>query len=239
MAEDPAERFQSAQDLRTALTSLDLGEDDATAMVARETTPPGGTAVPSFARRERSWLVPVVLVVVVAVVFGVVGVLFARTETARRLLHPSDRSPPAPGPLQVSGVRSFDPDGDGREHDGELGALHDRDPSTTWDTERYGDSRFGGLKDGVGVIVELERPRALAELRVTAVESGWEARVYLAEASRPSLGAWGPPVAGVRGDARTARLDLGRRQAGAVLLWITRLGPGGSLELAELELSGG
>src|SRR5438874_3825063 len=86
MAKSPTDRFQTAADMRTALISIDLGDDDAVPMVSRDPTPPAGIA-PSFAQTERSWLVPVMLIVVLALVLGTLGVLFARTPTGSSLLH--------------------------------------------------------------------------------------------------------------------------------------------------------
>ena len=50
-------------------------------MIVREDTPPRGVPAQTFAQSERSWLVPTVLIVVVAVTLGIVGWIFARSDT--------------------------------------------------------------------------------------------------------------------------------------------------------------
>ena len=64
-------------------------------MVTRDPTPPEGIT-PTFAQTERSWLIPVVVIVLVALALGTVGVLFARNDDVRDFLDPSDE----PGPTR-------------------------------------------------------------------------------------------------------------------------------------------
>ena len=86
LAKNPADRYATAADLQSALLSVDLGPDDAVPLVVRDPTPPEGSPALSFRESERSWLYPVALIVVTAVVLGVIGVLFATTDTGHRLL---------------------------------------------------------------------------------------------------------------------------------------------------------
>ena len=53
-------------------------------------------------------------------------------------------------------MTSFDPDGDGAEHEDEVGNLVDGDPSTTWRTSSYDGADFAGLKPGVGFVLVLD-----------------------------------------------------------------------------------
>jgi hypothetical protein len=67
-----------------------------------------------------------------------------------------------PEPLAILKVQAYDPEGDGYEHDELVGKTFDGDPDTGWYTESYSSSEFGGLKDGVGLIVDLgpnEKPQ--------------------------------------------------------------------------------
>lgn len=69
-------------------------------------------------------------------------------------------APPA-GPLQIAGVRTFDPQGDppNDENNGEARLAVDGDPKTRWRTVRYlGNPELGGLKRGVGLVVDLGTP---------------------------------------------------------------------------------
>ncbi len=247
MAKAPEARYQSAGELQTALLSVDLGAAEVTNVVAAplavprtDDTPPRGVP-PSFVQSERRWMVPTVAIVAVALTLGVVGVLFARSDTGHRLLDTtppatvtSQKAIPTPTPL------AFDPPpGSGVEHDELLPLLVDGDPATVWRTENYNNNRFGGLKPGVGVVLQLDGPHKLKELKVTSPSRGWSAEVLVADAPRATRDAWGGPVATkVAGADGTTTFDLAGRTGGAVLLWITDLGEGNSVvSIGELRLA--
>jgi hypothetical protein len=245
MAKAPDARYSSAAELQTALLSIDLGAGDATGVVAApplppsnyrppssDHTPPRGVP-PSFVQSERRWMVPTVAIVAVALTLGIVGILFARSDAGQRLLDnvtPSDapaasqKAIPTPTPL------AFDPPpGSGVEHDDELSFLVDDDPATAWRTETYGSNKFGGLKPGVGVILQLDGPHKLKELKVTSASKGWSAEVVVADAPKTTREAWGDAVDKKTVSDGTATFDLDGRTGGAVLVWITDLGEGNSV----------
>ncbi len=250
MAKAPEGRYQSAAELQTALLSVNLGAEEATNVVSAERwvpppagdhTPPSGVP-PTFVQSERKWMVPAVAIVAVALTLGVVGILFARSDTGQRLIDDittgeepttSQRAIPTPTPL------AFDPlPGSGAEHDEELPFLVDGNPATAWTTENYNSSRFGGLKPGVGVVLQLDGQYKLDNLRVTSATTGWSAEVLVADAPRDTRQAWGAPVIARSGisDGSTT-FDLGGRTGGAVLVWITDLGAGNSaVSIGELRL---
>jgi serine/threonine-protein kinase len=251
MAKAPEARYQSAAELQTALVSVDLGAEDATNVVAptgyvprpvaNADTPPRGIP-PSFAQTERRWMVPTIGIVVVALTLGLVGILFARSDAGHTLLgNAKTTTPPAaaasiPTPTPLA----FDPPpGDGAEHNSDLASLVDNDPSTTWNTEQYGTRLFGGLKPGVGVVLQLDGPHKLKQLTVTSPSTGWAAEVVVADTAKPTRDAWGAATASKKGiGAGSTTFDLGGKSGGAVLLWITDLGDGTSVTLADLHLGG-
>ena len=250
MAKSPEHRYQSADELRSALSSIDLRGGEATAVVPAPTLPPPAAAYrvdhtpprgvpPSFAKQERKWAVPALALASVLVTLAIVGVLFLRSDTGQRLIDdatPSEepRVVPKPTPL------AFDPPpGSGVEHDDELPFLVDGDVSSVWRTENYSRRDFGGLKPGVGVVLQLDGSHQLKELKVTSPSNGWSAEVLVAASPQPTRAAWGAPVATKRGiDRGTSTFDLGGRTGGAVLVWITDLGEGNSVvSIGELALS--
>jgi hypothetical protein len=84
---------------------------------------------------------------------------------------------PAPDPekltLTADMVRMVDPP-DGDRLDGDQAKLTiDGDPDTAWETSRY-DRRpdFGGIKPGMGILINLGEARALAEVKVSASTPG-------------------------------------------------------------------
>jgi serine/threonine-protein kinase len=251
MAKAPEARYGSAAELQTALLSVDLGAEEATGVAAptgyvprpvpAADTPPRGIP-PSFVQSERRWMVPTIAIVAVALTLGVVGILFARSDAGHSLLgnlKPPEQPAASQAAIPTPTPLAFDPGGDGAEHDEELSNLVDGDPSTVWSTEQYGSSTFGGLKPGVGVILKLDGPHKLKELKVTSPSTGWAAQVLVADSVKTSLDAWGSPAATKKGiGAGTTTFDLGGRTGGAVLLWITDLGEGSAVSVGELRVGG-
>ena len=67
--------------------------------------------------------------------------------------------------VSVLGADDFDPLGDGVEHPELIDNLLDEDPETIWYSETYANRSLGGLKDGVGVVIELKKPYELQRWR--------------------------------------------------------------------------
>ena len=65
--------------------------------------------------------------------------------------------------VSVLGADDFDPLGDGVEHPELIDNLLDEDPETIWYSETYANRSMGGLKDGVGVVIELRNPTNSSE----------------------------------------------------------------------------
>ncbi|GAC1439259.1 MAG: hypothetical protein NVSMB55_00090 [Mycobacteriales bacterium] len=70
-------------------------------------------------------------------------------------------------------VRDYDPYGkDGAEQSSTVPNAFDGDPTTAWMTDGYDSARFGGLKPGVGLLVDLATPTRLADVQVGLVTPG-------------------------------------------------------------------
>jgi serine/threonine-protein kinase len=245
LARDPDDRYASAGDLRAALLAaerdhLDQLDDPSYGTLGFDVTSSSGSftvagprhAPPGpprgFARSERGWLVPAVLIVAIGVALGVAGVLFSNTEAGRRLLgRPPEAevvAPPSVGtPLPVADVTTFDPEGDDRERPDLAGLAVDGRAETEWQTEGYASRNFGNLKDGVGLVLSIDEARALAALRVSSPSQDWTAEVYVADQAGAALGDWGDPVT-VKENIESSDVvfELGGRSGRYVLLWITR-----------------
>ncbi len=88
---------------------------------------------------------------------------------------------PAPGrptgdliDLATAKVDDFDPPpaGDGSERTGSVPNALDDDASTTWETERYSSATFGGLKKGVGLLVDLGKPTRVGSVELVTTGGG-------------------------------------------------------------------
>ncbi len=241
MAKAPDHRYASAAAMQSALLSVDLRSDDAVPMIVRDDTPARGVPQ-TFAQSERSWIVPTAVIVMVAVALGIVGVLFARSGTGQRLLGETpDKGGTASGvAVTIASAKSFDPDGDGSEHEDEVSHLFDSDPTTTWSTSRYGGPHFAGLKPGVGFVLQLDGAHRLGGLKVSGASKGWSAEVAVSETVHQNRAGWGQAADAKAGIDGSATFDLGGRTGSAVLVWITDPGGGNtSVTVGEVEVTGG
>jgi hypothetical protein len=198
------------------------------------------------APRRRRVPVPVVVVgVIVVFALGLAAVLVGRTDAGRGLLDKlglrdkSGGTATAPIPLDQATLMSFDPYGDDQaEHNELLRFLRDGNVQTVWTTETYASRSFGGLKKGVGVIIDLGRSTSISELDVTGASTGWNAAVYVADGAPEAIDGWGGVVAR-QGDINgEARFTFAPQQGRTVMLWITDLGDAAQVRIGELALRG-
>ena len=199
---------------------------------APEPTPEPG---PSALRRWAWRILPPLLVAAVGATGWAVGSELGRVPNAARqhqaAVPPAKASAPGTGKArlvwhQAPAIGGFDPEGDGQENDDEAGLAVDRDRSTAWTTDLYhADSHLGGLKSGVGLLLDLGRARSVrvAELALSAAGSDLEIR---AGDQAPSQAADLPLVAR-RADApqRTKVVLDSPVKARYWLVWFTNLPP--------------
>lgn len=143
----------------------------------------------ALAVRRWAWrIVPPALVAVLGAAGWIVGSDLGRVplaaRTHRATLPTPSASAPGTGVLTLvwsapPRVSSFDPEGDGEENPSAVGLAVDNDPTTSWTTVAYrGSSHLGGLKPGVGLLLDLRKPTTVrvAELALTAAGSTVELR---------------------------------------------------------------
>lgn len=237
-----------------ALSTLAGLSDALEAAVSGETPPrpvPTGPRRPLLPPAVRRRL-PLLAVVGLLGVIGVAGFVTGRTvgavPTPPDLVavpaSPAPSSTLAPSaPLDLTGVavRDFDPLGDGRERPGSVPNAHDGDLTTVWETERYDSTAFGGLKDGVGLLLDLGAPTPVTSAELVLSEPGVrvELRASATESDDPaayrvlaSVQAEGERLVLTPPEGTTDRYYL---------VWITELASGegrASAEIAEVLLVG-
>jgi serine/threonine-protein kinase len=127
--------------------------------------------------------------------------------------------------LDEGAAQEFDPTpGDGRETGTEQLAVDGNPTGSAWETEHYDTEDFGGIKDGVGLIVAVQGgPVTATEMDIRAATGGWDAEIYATEGDPPSdLAAWGPPVGTVTGGGTRESIPLDSGPATSFLIWITK-----------------
>ena len=242
LARSPEDRFQSAEEMSAALDRH--GHHPAPMEAPADPAPP-----PPSAREDRSFfrswmLVPVIVVFLGAAVVGL-GLLFGKLEVGG----PLGVRPPGEGGsgerLRILEAFDHDPGGDnGAENTDLVGLAIDGDDETAWETEGYNTADLGGAKSGVGLILDLGRPRRITRVTLQTTIPGWRFQLQGAVAS-----AFDPPLRDVDGE-RTFEMDAEKRtvrleeavEYRSVLVWITWLGPDDGrfrASIAEAEVFGG
>ncbi|MBK5221402.1 MAG: serine/threonine protein kinase [Acidimicrobiia bacterium] len=256
LSRDPEGRPATASAMRAAL--LAAAPDEA-ASAGTDHTIIGSLAAAaetpdSFVRSERRWLLPTTLVVLVGGALILAGVLIGRTEAGQQLIERArdvvssngqGGSAASTDVITIERAQPFDPFGSGPpgENDDQAALAVDGNPDTAWPTEFYSDRQLG-TKPGVGLVVHLTEPADLQRVVVTSPSDDWSAEIYVAETAPDSFEAWGEPVASRAGLAPgPVTFELPGGRAGAVLVWITDLGPGPAgelrVEIAEVTVGAG
>jgi len=151
-------------------------------------------------------------------------------------------TPDTPVPLAEATVTDFDPPpGDGRERTSLVGRATDGDPATSWLTERYSSAPLGGLKPGVGLLVDLGEPTEVGRVELVLGAPGTDVEIRVADVAATDAAGFTRIAAGTSGgDGLALALPAGT-QARYYLVWITRLPQvdGGFLgSIADLRLLG-
>lgn len=182
----------------------------------------------------RRWLLPAVVGSVLAVGFGMLAFQVTRAVQEdpggprREAVRPSAAAPPAvvatPGPLTIRAAVGFDPQGDGIEGDGAL-AL-DGDAGTTWRTASYyRRADLGGLKSGVGLLLDLGAVQVVRTVEVDQELAGTSLEVHVLQ-QEPRGAPEGEPDARMAAAPQQAVLTVPTGTRGRwVLLWATELPP--------------
>ncbi|MGA0877602.1 MAG: serine/threonine protein kinase [Ilumatobacteraceae bacterium] len=196
---------------------------------SRSTTPAQGTpkrdGVLSSVMRN-----PVVLAVLLLVVV-IGGVVVAQRDT--RQAEPDVSTPIADGaavdtpiytgPVEITGIKSFDPEGDDRvENEDMVLNVTDGDPDTWWSTTCYRSPTFGS-KSGVGLVLQLNE-LTMAQLDVDMASREWKASIYASAENGTAASQWGQPIWQGSADAGSKISTAFTTPAQFVLIYFTEVG---------------
>jgi hypothetical protein len=130
--------------------------------------------------------------------------------------------------VPLAAIGAFDPDGDGGENDELASAAVDRDPASSWRTERYGNF----YKQGVGLVVAARRPVQLSRVAVSTDTPGFVAEI---QAGGSPAGPF-RRVSAVKTVAGTTSFETRRARARYVMVWITDVPDGTAAQITELRV---
>ena len=185
----------------------------------------------------RNWLrlamlVAVVLVLLVAVA---IAVNLGRGKTPLGA-EPDDDEPTisssptvtapqaSPTPFTDLQAADLDPQGDSEENPNDVAGAVDGDQNTAWTTLTYKQQLGpGGLKRGVGLVVDLGQSRAVRRVDLSLVGQPTVLSLYLSD-DVPANPEQLTPVAEVQADSAAASVDLDEAPSGRYLtIWFTSL----------------
>lgn len=205
MARQRVRRYGSAAELRAALLNVDT-EDDEPKIV--EPDDDGTTA--SFAASERTWLIPTAMIATMALMLGIAGWAFGRTDPGREFVNN------VLDPVLGANIEPDESDGSASGDDESASATDDGDdtPEPTLAEATFTDidlapdggggekpetleflsdgdpsigwrthrynEQFPKLKPGVGVAVSGPTGHTLVSLDLTMVSTEWSAEIYTA-----------------------------------------------------------
>ena len=128
----------------------------------------------------------------------------------------------AAGPKpEIAGISTLDPQGGDGENDSEVKDAIDGDAGTWWPSSTYKTQDFGGLKDGVGVVVELAEKSTVSSVTLGFHGSGGAFELR----SAPDVGLGGSTVIGtgsVTGESVEVKLEK-PADTQYVVVWFTKL----------------
>jgi hypothetical protein len=199
-------------------------------------------------RRAAWWIVPPVLVAAIGLTAWSAGSDLGKVPGEDRTVAPSFPQPHSHGGGATRlvwktppAITSFDPEGNGIEDPGGVGLAVDDDPSTSWTTDDYhGSPRFGGLKDGVGLLIDLGRAKRVTAARVLLSLPGGSFQLRAGD-ERPGQASDLPVVTTSTDSPASVTLQLSSAVTARYwLVWITSLprsSPGRySLGISEIAL---
>ncbi len=185
-------------------------------------------------KEGRGWLRTAIVVGVLLVVVVAMAIAFNQgrqngNDSPGAQTDPTPAAPTSGSPVQLAGVTDFDPAADPPEENPETVAnAIDGDQATSWTTSTYrGNAALGGLKPGVGLMVDLGSEQEATSVSVRFKGQPTSFEVYAAPA-----GVTEPPDSldqldqvGAQADAparATVQLDPTPKTR-YLLVWLTRL----------------
>jgi hypothetical protein len=227
LEKDPARRFPSMRDFVDELRACvdePADEREATAIIPARDRPARAPA--RAPRRRRPSLAVLLLACGVLAAAASAGIYLASRggNPAPSVAGGGGPAPAAAANVKLQAVTAYDPEGTGGEHDDAAHLATDGDNSTYWETEHYSSQDFGGLKSGVGLVVDAGKPLKLTKLGVASDTPGFTA---LVRAGASPSGPFTDVSSSQTVNGATAYSLHVPSPKRYYLLWITRLAPDG------------
>ncbi|MBW0104598.1 protein kinase family protein [Pseudonocardia sp. KRD291] len=142
-------------------------------------------------------------------------------------------APAAQSPVTNVAVGVFDPTGDGDNAD-DVSAVTDGNPATSWKTQQYLQP-FPALKPGVGVMASFVSAEQLSQLRIDSPSAGSVIEVRSAPTADTEFSETIPVTTVTLQQGETVVPLTDSQPTQHLLLWITKLGGGGTTNVTQLD----
>ena len=182
---------------------------------------------PVPAGAPRTSRMPGWILIVIALLLGLAAFGVMRLGGHSPTTHELGSEPIKGTALQVTSVKDFDPQGDGREGATTVAKINDGDAATFWATERYSTAPdFSALakpKQGVGVIFDLGKAVVVGKAQLFFVSPGCSFEIRYSDDPATPVDQW-QKAADIPNSPLSAPVEFGASASARYwLLWITRL----------------
>ncbi len=240
MAKEPGDRFRSMDEFAAELQSCLADLDGSGASSSEQTIVVSPPSRRERRRQRRSQLERpsvwplIVLLAGLALLAGIFAAVFAFTGSSPKLPGlGGSKSGSHSVSVALTGVTSYDPEGDNlEEHNEAVPLATDGQSDTYWTTERYND---GLQKSGVGLVLDAGASKKLSSL---TVKSDTPSFVAVIEAGSSPSGPF-KPVSSSGTVGTTTKFSLDGDAARYYLVWITDLGDNDVVHVNEVTARSG
>ncbi|MGD7789143.1 murein biosynthesis integral membrane protein MurJ [Propionibacteriaceae bacterium Y1700] len=200
---------------------------------------------------NRRWVLGMIIVLVMILIVALIAVGTQLGLAGRGEQEGAQDDPPvvAPAVHPISGVRDFDPPpGNGQENPDQTKLAFDGDPATGWTTVRYlGNPKLGGLKDGVGLVVDLGAVVDVSTVKLIMNAAGTDLEVRVpndtgvAEPPMDDADDWRPIAEATKAGKEVELTSADKVSTRYLLIYLTSLpSDGGDYRggVNEIEVSG-
>lgn len=129
----------------------------------------------------------------------------------------------APAVVPISSAQLFHPGGSAGDHPSEVPLAVDGKPGTAWTTQTYATAAFGGLRPGVGLLLDLGAAHRVREVRISLAVPGDTLAVYAGDTPDAALLDTTPLGQVAQAPASTVVTASTPVTARYVVVWITEL----------------
>lgn len=135
----------------------------------------------------------------------------------------TSQTPAGKKQFPIVAVRDFDPQGDNHEHSEHVDRIKDGTARTVWYTDRYNSDKFGNLKPGVGVVIDLGSPKAVDTVQLRLAGEGADLQLRAADSAGSSEDDFDTVAKQDDAGDRVTLRPEGQTKARYWLVWFTKL----------------